>query len=188
WGGYLVRNHPWSHRLFARRLEWPPCLSHIVAANNGHGPLHMHILDTVEGVLRGKRNQCWHAYQLAIPFNHTYDAYIGCIRCALEGRWQFQHTRILRRGHSFTRDPIFGPMLIADHDFLIHDNKNNVTQFYTDCIDVEICRTNTTWELPLSEEMIIRNQISARDRMTSYDRYIAGVYSMSIGVADIGHC
>ncbi|CAF4178287.1 unnamed protein product, partial [Rotaria sp. Silwood2] len=82
----------------------------------------------------------------------------------------------------FTRDPIFGPMLIADHDFLIHDNKNNVTQFYTDFIDVEICRTNTTWELPLSEEMIIRNQISACDRMASYDRYIAGVYSMSIGV------
>ena len=102
---------------------------------------------------------------------------------------EFQHIRILRRGHAFTRDRVFGLSIFADHDFLLHSDKTNMTEFYTDYIDTEKCRINSkTWELPLRNEIIIRNMAVARRLLASFDQYLANNDSLCIGIADIGFC
>jgi hypothetical protein len=187
-GGYLIQNHPWSHRFLIGWLDWEPRITSFPGSNGDNGALHMHLLDTVEGVSQKIRDECWHAYGLAVPYNDTYQFYIGCVKCALDYRWEFRHIRILRRGHGYISDPIFGARLIASHDFLMHGDKNNMTIFYTHNIDTDECRRNSSWQLPLRLEMIVYNVTEARDRFANADNSVARGLWMGIGVADIGHC
>ena len=185
---YLVRNHPWSHRFLARWLEWQPVISKIVYHNNDNGPLHLHILDNVEGISQKSRNQCRRAFELSTPFNDTYMKFVGCVRCALKGRWQFRHIRILRRGTAFSREPILGPYLIANYDFVIHGPKDNMTAFYKEYIDTHECRTNTSWQLPLRAENILYNMSEVRQRMAYIFNHTAIEYAFTIGVPETAHC
>ena len=186
--GYLIRNHPWSHGFLARWLEWIPRTWNFTTGKGDNGALHIHLLDTVEGVSLDKRNECWRAYQKVSLFNNTYHNYVGCVKCALEGRWQFKHVRILRRGHGFARDPILGAILIPDHDLFIHGDKDNMTAFYKAPIDTNQCCKDRQWQLPIPEELFLHDAIDVRQQIIGVDQAIALELSMTVGVADISSC
>jgi hypothetical protein len=148
----------------------------------------MQILYSVEEVSQEKRNQCWRAYQMAVPYNNSYQGYIGCVKCALEGRWEFRHIRILRRGHGFARNAFLGRILLANHDLFIHGEKDNMSQFYTGPINTDQCCNDTEWKLPLREEMFLHNMTESRYRIAIEDEIMANENWMSIGIPDVSHC
>ena len=186
--GYLMRNHPWSHRFLAGWIEWMPRTANFSTGKGDNGALHMHLLDTVEGVSRDKRNECWHAYQRVTLYNNTYHAYVGCVKCALEGRWQFEHIRILRRGHGFSRDAVLGAVLFPDHDLFIHGDKDNMTAFYKAPIDTTQCCKDPQWQLPIPKEIFLHNRTELRQHIINLDINVVKDLPMTMGTPDIGHC
>ena len=185
--GYLIRNHPWSHRFLAGWIEWLPRIFNSTIVSGDNGALHLHLLDHVEGVSEEKRKQCWRVFQNITLVHRTYHDYIGCVKCALGYRWKFQHIKILRRGHGFARDAVLAPRLFVDHDLFISGSKDNMTEFYNARINTDEC-CHSLWELPIPKEFYMNNKTKAHHLMLKLDEAVARGLPTSIGVPDVGHC
>ena len=189
-GNYLIRNHPWSHTFLSRWLQYEDQTKHFKLQNGDNGPLHLHMIGSMVGnVSQSVYDHCFRIYE-KLTVGTLYDNHVGCCRCALDGRWEFEHVRILRRYHSFVRDYLgreTNRRIWAPTDFLIHGEKKNVSLYYSKEIDVHTCIT-ASWTLPIREEYIITDYALAKETVRQYDIQEAKIHPYSIGIPDIGEC
>ena len=189
-GNYLIHNHPWSHTFLSTWLEYEPRIKHFKFHNGDNGALHLHLLDRMVGnVSQSAFDRCLRVFQNTTD-HRMYHTYVGCCKCALEGRWEFEHLRILRRGHSFVRDNLGAGTkegIWTPTDFLIHGEKKNVEKYYSEEIDVYMCGT-TSWVLPLREDVMVQDYAVVEGIIRKYDLVVASGYPESIGIPDISDC
>ena len=189
-GNYLIHNHPWSHTLLSTWLEYDLRTKHLIFRNGDNGPLHLHLLGRMVGnVSQSAYDRCLRVLQNTTDHS-MYHTYVGCCKCALDGRWEFEHVRILRRGHSFVRDNLgydTNERIWAPTDFLIHGQKKNVEEYYSKEIDVYTCVT-TSWVVPLREDVTIRDYALVKELVRKHDLVAVGRYPQSVGIPDISDC
>jgi hypothetical protein len=189
-GNYLIHNHRWSHRFLSRWMEYEHYISHFKFHNNDNGALHIHLLsDMVGDASELTYTRCFGIYENAIDAA-SYHTYVGCCKCALGGRWELEHVRILRRGHSFVRDCLgyeINKLIWSPTDFLLDAHKINADVYYWKTIDKNQC-VNWDWILPIREDAIITNYTSTKEIVRKYDREAAEGYPQSIGLPDISEC
>jgi hypothetical protein len=185
---YLINNHPWSHLFLSRWIEYEQRIKHFAFHNSDNGALHMHLLgDMVGNVSKSAYDRCYRVYRQRNPIYHTY---VGCCKCALGGRWEFEHLRILRRGHSFVRDNLGNDMkkrIFSPTDFLIHGQKHNILIYYSELIDIYKC-TNPGWNLPITKDSIMTNFTEVKETIKNFDHAAATAYPQSVGLPDISEC
>ena len=189
-GNYLIRNDPWSHAFLSRWIEYERYIPYIKFHNNDNGVLHIHLLDPmVSDVNQSDSKHCFDLYKGASEFR-TYHTYIACCKCALAGRWEFQHLRILRRGHSFIRENFGHYMkkrIWSPTDFLLHGQKHHVDEYYSNKIDRNVCQ-HSQWELPLREDAIMTNYTQLKETISEFDQAAAQGYPQSVGLPEITDC
>lgn len=189
-GNYLIRNHPWSHTFLSRWIEYERYIPYIKYHNNDNGVLHIHLLDPmVSDVNQSNTKHCFDLYKGANELR-AYHTFIACCKCALAGRWEFEHVRILRRGHSFIREN-FGHYLKkriwSPTDFLLHGQKQHVEEFYSNRIDRNLCQ-HPQWVLPLREDAILMNFTQVKETISQFDQAAAQGYPQSVGLPEITDC
>ncbi len=187
---YIVNNHPWSHRFLLRWIEFERYTMHFKFHNADYGALHILLLDsTVGDVSQSEYNRCFRIYEkLTSPA--LFHTYIGCCKCALGGRWEFNHLRILRRGHSFVRDNFGSDMkqrIWPPTDFLVHGPNMKVDVYYWKTIDTHEC-THWNWVFPIRKDAIMTNFTEVKETMQRFDKSAAEGYPQSIGLPDISDC
>jgi hypothetical protein len=187
---YLIHNHPWSHQFLSRWIEYERLTKHFKFHNHDNGPLYVYLLgDMVGDVSQSTYDHCFRIYEKATDVA-SYHTYVGCCKCALGGRWEFKHLRILRRGHSFVRDCLgyeINKLIWPPTDFLVEAHKVNADAFYREKIDTNQC-VNRNWTLPIREDAIITSYTLAKEIVRKYDREAAQGYPQSVGLPDISEC
>ena len=189
-GNYIVHNHRWSHDFLSGWLQFERQTSRIKFHNHDNGPLHLYLLGRrVGNVTRSAYNHCLRMYEQTTELT-SYHAYVGCCKCALDGRWEFEHVRVLRRGHSFVRDNLGYDMnqrIWSPTDFLIHGHRENLDAYYSKQIDMNEC-VKSNWILPIREEAIVTNFDEAQEIVRKFDHEAARAYPQSVGLPEIGDC
>ena len=189
-GNYLVRNHPWSHTFLFQWIRYERSNFYFPFHNSDNGALHSHLLDHMVGnVSLPMYKRCFRLYQMATD-PQSYHNYVGCCKCALAGRWEFKHLRILRRGHSFVRDNLGHDMpkrIWSPTDFLLHGQKENVLVYYSKEIDTYEC-IKPKWKLPLREDAILTDYQKLKEVIRNFDQAAAAAYPQSVGMPEISDC
>ena len=189
-GNFLIHNHPWSREFLSTWLQFERQTRHMKFHNHDIGSLHLHLLGSLVGkVDQFTYDRCFQIYNATIDHS-MYHRYIGCCKCALGGRWEFDHVRILRRGHSFTRDGlgsdsnqrIWSPM-----DFFLHTHVANVSEYYSAQINATQC-LDSNWTVPIREEFVVKDFTQLKELVRKYDREAAEGYPQSVGLPDISDC
>jgi hypothetical protein len=187
---YIVHNHPWSHRFLLRWMESEKHTMHFKFHNSDNGALHILLLDSmVGGVSQSDYNRCFRTYE-NVTDGASYHNYVGCCKCALDGRWEFDHLRILRRGQSFVRDNLdydMSKLIWPPVDFLLHSPDIKADAFYWRTIDVHRC-IHFNWILPIREDAMIKNYTLLKETVRTIDQGVAAGYPQSIGLPDISDC
>jgi hypothetical protein len=187
---YLIHNHPWSHKFLSHWMEYEQPTKHFKFHNHDNGPLHVYLLgDMVGNVSQSAYDHCYRIYERATDAA-SYHTFVGCCKCALDGRWEFEHLRILRRGHSFVRDNLGHDMkkrIWSPTDFLIHGHEQKIGTYYSKAIDTYEC-VNSEWNLPIREDVIMTNFTEVKETIKKFDHAAAEAYPQSVGLPDISDC
>jgi hypothetical protein len=183
-GNYLIHNHPWSHRFLSRWIEYERHIKHFKFHNSDNGALHIHLLSNMVGdASEVTYNRCYRIYE-KVTEPTLYHTYVGCCKCALGGRWELEHVRILRRGH-LGHD--MKKRILSPTDFLIHGHKQNIGTYYSKTIDTYKC-INSEWNLPIREDVVMTNFTEVKETIKNFDYAAATAYPQSIGLPDISEC
>lgn len=189
-GNYLIHNHPWSHLFLQRWMDYQRYIPYLKFANNDNGVLHIHLLHPmVTQVNQSMTKQCFDIYKGASELR-VYHNYVACCKCALNGRWEFQHLKILRRAHSFIRDNLghyMSQTIWSPTDFLLRGQIHHIEQYYSEKINRTACR-NPEWTLPIKENSIIQNLTQMKEIIALFDLAAAQGYPQSVGLPDITDC
>ena len=189
-GNYIIRNHPWSHAFLSLWFQSERQTMNFTFHNHDAGTLYLQLLGSMVGkVKKSAYERCLRIYEQTN--NHSmYHTYVGCCKCALGGRWEFDHVRILRRGHGFIRETIHADStkrIWSSTDFLIHNHGENISMYYSNKIDVQQC-IKYEYILPIREEFIIKGDRMVKEIIKKYDQQAARAYPQSVGLPEIGSC
>ncbi len=150
-GNYLIRNQYWSYMYLLRWISLYEILPDIYYHNNDNGALHLHFLLVLNTNLE-RVHKCYTLWKQST--NETiYDQYVGCTKCALGGKRQFEHVQLLRRGHGFARDYREPENVVLENDFLLHSFKNDTSVYYSQYVTINSCTDN--WEPPVHEHLFV---------------------------------
>ena len=189
-GNYLIHNHPWSHSFLKRWIEYQRYLPYLKFSNTDNGILHIHLLDPmISHVNQSISKYCFDIYKGANELR-VYHNYVACCKCALQGRWEFRHLTILRRGHSFIRENLghyMSQTIWSPTDFLLRGQKHHIEQYYSNKINTTACR-KPEWVLPIKQDAIIRNYTQMKQTIGLFDLAAAQGYPQSVGLSDITDC
>lgn len=189
-GNYIIQNHQWSHQFLFGWLQFERQTSRIRFHNHDNGPLHLYLLGRMVGnVSQSAYIRCLEMYDKANELA-LYHAYVGCCKCALDGRWEFDHVRILRRGHAFVRDNLGYDMqkrIWSPTDFLIHGHRQNLDVYYSQEIDVKEC-LHPNWTLPIRQDAIMTDFNEVQEVIQKFDHEAANAYPQSVGLPEISDC
>lgn len=189
-GNFLIHNHPWSRQFLSTWMQFERQTSHMKFHNYDSGSLHLHLLGSLVGKVDPSiYDRCFQIYNATID-HAMYHRYVGCCKCALGGRWEFEHVRILRRGHSFARDGLgvdSNQRIWSSMDFFLHIHTANVSAYYSAQIDATQC-LDSNWNVPIREEFVVKDFTLLKELVRKYDREAAEAYPQSVGLPDISDC
>ena len=189
-GNYIIRNHPWSHRFLSHWLQFERKTSLLKFHNHDNGPLYLHLLGEMVGnVSQSAYDRCFRVYQNTTEHS-MYHTYVGCSKCALGGRWEFEHVRILRRGQAFIRDNLAhntNQRIWGSVDFFVHAHQVPFDVYYSQQINIAEC-DDPMWNLPLRTEFIVSDYNQIKEIIRKFDREAAQAYPQSVGLPDISDC
>lgn len=183
-GNYLIQNHEWSYSYLLRWANLDKYLPNVYYHNNDNGALHIHILLILNKSIDIVHN-CFSLWNISID-EVAYDQYVGCAKCAIAGRRNFTHIRILRRGQGFARDYREPENLVLETDFLLHSFKSDTNLYYSYKVQTTSC--TKIWEPPIHEFLIEHNLTIARNLIEYYDKLATIKHPFSVGWPDVGHC